>query len=163
MKPPSGYVFLEQCYAGWNANALTWLPESSSCVRCVLTQGVSLACALRVQRKRISTCCVNKHATGRAAVLQQPCQWLFASGNIFLYETRCDRQRSNSCDRTLAPALRASTHGCCTPHGAPSVDSGGCSRVLAVARSVATSAAAVAVAAYGRSACARWCVCCRCL
>jgi hypothetical protein len=112
---------------------LTRSPESSYCVRCVLTQCVSLACAIRVQRKRISTCCVNKHATGRAAVLQQPCQWLFASGNIFLYETRCDRQRSNSCDRTLAPALRASTHGCCTPHGAPSVDSGGCLCVLAVA------------------------------
>ena len=100
VEPPSGYVFLEQCCAGWNASVLTWSPKCLSCVRCVLTQCVSLACALRVQRKRISTCCVNKHATGRAAVLQQPCQWLFASGNIFLYETRCDRQRSNSCDRT---------------------------------------------------------------
>ena len=105
VEPPSGYVFLEQCCAGLKAHVLTWSPESSSCVRCVLTQCVSLACALRVQRQRISTCYVNKHATGRATVLQQPCQWLFASGNIFLYETRCDRQRSSSCDRTLAPAL----------------------------------------------------------
>ena len=82
-------------------------PKAHACVRCVLTQCVSFACALRVQRQRISTCCVNKHATGRAAVLQQPYQWLFALGNIFFYETMCERQRSSSCDRTLAPPRTA--------------------------------------------------------
>ena len=37
---------------------------------------------------------------GRAAVLLPPGQRLFASGNTFLDENRCDWQRSNSCDRT---------------------------------------------------------------
>ena len=40
-------------------------------------------------------------------MLQQPYQWLFALGNIFFYETMCDRQRSSSCDRTLAPLRTA--------------------------------------------------------
>ena len=39
-------------------------------------------------------------AAGRAAVLLPPGQRLFASGNTFLDDIRCDCQRSNSRDRT---------------------------------------------------------------
>ena len=39
-------------------------------------------------------------AAGRAAVLLPPGQRLFASGNKFLDDIRCDCQRSNSRDRT---------------------------------------------------------------
>ena len=44
-------------------------------------------------------------ARGRAAVLLPPGQRLFASGNTFLDDIRCDCQRSNSRDRTSTLAL----------------------------------------------------------
>ena len=50
-------------------------------------------------------------AAGRAAVLLPPGQRLFASGNTFLDDIRCDCQRSNSRDRTSTLALCTSTRG----------------------------------------------------
>ena len=50
-------------------------------------------------------------AAGRAAVLLPPGQRLFASGNTFLDDIRCDCQRSNSRDRISTLALCTSTRG----------------------------------------------------
>ena len=51
-------------------------------------------------------------AAGRTAVLLPPGQRHFASGDTFLDEIGCDRQRSNSRDRTVTTlALSTSTRG----------------------------------------------------
>jgi len=74
------------------------------CALCADAMCICSVCASCAAEANIDMLC-QQHATGRAAVLQQSCQWLFASGNVFLYETRCDRQRSSSCDRTLLASV----------------------------------------------------------
>ena len=80
VEPPGCYVFHERCRTRRYACVLAWSPEVPSCVRCVLTQCVLCACVHRVQWQRRSTSSVNRHAAGRAAVLQLPGQQLVCVG-----------------------------------------------------------------------------------
>ena len=79
-EPPGCYVFHERCRTRRYACVLAWSPEVPSCARCVLTQCVLCACVHRVQWQRRSTSSVNRHAAGRAAVLQLPGQQLVCVG-----------------------------------------------------------------------------------
>ena len=82
----------------WRADVLACPLEAASCVCCVLTAACTSACAQRVQPRstRSTTCSL----LAGPAVLLPPGQRLFASGNTFLDDIRCDCQRSNSRDRT---------------------------------------------------------------
>ena len=140
--------------------------ESSSSVRCVLMQCVSFACALRVQRQRnIDMLCQQTcHRPGRCVAAALPV-------------AVCVGQHLPLRDQVRSPALQlmrphasACSAVCAPPHTTAALPMVhhlltvvvGCV-FWQVLWSVATLAAAVAAALHGRSACARWCVCGRCL